>query len=344
MHERRISLRWCHLLPSPAAAARGCALLVSALACAGCASIGGTTEEVAFAGSEGTVLRGTLALPDQAARPLAAVVLLHGAERATRKRAVYTAEAGIFLRRNFAVLVYDKRGAGESGGTYEDTTYSQLVGDAEAAIAYLRGRPEIDPARIGLVGASESGWLTPEIAERSGGLAFIVNKVGPALSWRETVAWEVYHEMRSQGIEERSAREQVDVLRRVWAYYLAPDPNERAALEAELSAWAQRKDSALPAALQEAPHASYLEHVRYDPSPYLERLATPTLFLYGREDVNVPTEACIERLKELAAAGRPVSFHVFEDAGHELGTWSLLPPWYRFLDGYEELVGNFASV
>ena len=76
--------------------------------------------------------------------------------------------------------------------------------------------------------------------------------------------------------------------------------------------------------------------------PYLERLSTPTLYLYGRDDVNVPTEACVDRLKELAEEGKPVSFHGFESAGHELGAWKPSPPWYRFLDGYEELVGGFA--
>ena len=60
-----------------------------------------------------------------------------------------------------AVLTYDKRGVGDSGGVYQEyaseSNLSLLAQDALAGVNYLKGRPEIDSRRIGLIGASQAG-------------------------------------------------------------------------------------------------------------------------------------------------------------------------------------------
>ena len=316
--------------------------LIVCLICTGCVSLRADTEEVSFRGAGDVVLRGTLALPKGAASPVPGVVVLHGAERATKKGMAYKMHANVFLERGMAVLLYDKRGVGESGGSYEESTYAQLIGDGVAAVARLREHPLVDASRIGLLGTSESGWLTPEIAERSGDIAFVINKVGASVSVRETVAWEVYNELLADGVAEESAREQMKIYRRLWAYRISPAPEERVALEEALALWANRRDSRLPTELV-AQSESYVEDLSYDPTPFLERVTIPMLYVYGRADINIPTEICVSRLKELAAAGRPVTFHVFEDEGHELGGPSPRPPFYRLPDGYPELLGDFAA-
>jgi pimeloyl-ACP methyl ester carboxylesterase len=314
-------------------------LLLFVVAICGCASYSGEAEEVRFVSSDGVELRGSLVFPRGTAPRVPAVVLLHGAEPATRSL-VYRMHANIFLERNMAVLLYDKRGAGESGGDHDAATYARLIDDALAAIRYLRQRPDIDPAKIGLVGASESGWLTPEIAERAGDLAFIINRVGPAVSWRETNAWEFYNDLLAEGVSETAAREQAEIIQRVWAYYITPNPDERAPLEAVLDRWAGRADSGLPVELSEVGE-SYILDIDYDPGPFLERIATPIFYVYGSEDLNVPTEQCVRRLIELQGAGLPVTFHVYEGEGHELGGVGITG--YRFVDGYAELLGDFAE-
>jgi len=65
------------------------------------------------------------------------------------------------------------------------------------------------------------------------------------------------------------------------------------------------------------------------------------LYIYGSEDVNIPTAQCVKRLIDLRNAGKPVSFHVFEDEGHELGGVGIFG--YQFVEGYSELLGDFAE-
>lgn len=317
-------------------------VLICILLSSGCVNYQGDSEEVSFVSADGTPLRGTLVFPESTgAKRLPAIILLHGAERAERTRFVYPMLANVFLQRGFAVLVYDKRGAGESGGNFETNTFEQLVADAVAAIELLRRRENIDPSGIGLFGASQSGWYTPEIAVRAGGIAFIINKVGPAISWRENVAWEVYNDFQADGIEAESAREQTEIVRRIWDYQLAPSETERIALKRLLASWVTREDSGLPLELELASPTD-LAIMRYDPAPFLESLSVPILYLYGSEDVNVPAAENVTRLQQLKSHGRPVFYHVFEGGDHELATIGLLPPWYRFLDGYAEMIGDFA--
>jgi dienelactone hydrolase len=83
----------------------------------------------------------------------AAVVLLHGAGST---RSDVLDQAAVLARHGFGVLMIDARGHGDSAGRAMDLGWH---GDADiaAATGYLAGRPDVDTARIGLVGMSMGG-------------------------------------------------------------------------------------------------------------------------------------------------------------------------------------------
>ncbi|NND70985.1 MAG: alpha/beta fold hydrolase [Rhodothermales bacterium] len=312
-------------------------ILIVALT-SGCISYDGDAEDVTFTSADGTVLAGTFVLPDKVETPVPAVVLLHGAEPATRSMA-YKMHANVFLERGMAVLLFDKRGAGESGGDHSSKTFEQLISDALAAVQFVRERNEVSPSRIGVVGVSQSGWITPEVAERSGDLAFVINKVSPCSAWFETVAWEMYNDLMTDGVAKESAREQAEIQRQIRAYYIFDNAEVREELEDVLARWATREDSQLPERLEPVSQ-SYIDMIGYDPVPFIKRATTPMLYLYGTDDVNIPTSECVDTLSSLQADGVPVSYHVFSDEGHELGGVGLKG--YSFADGYAEIIGDFA--
>lgn len=109
-------------------------------------------QQVTFAARDGVQITGLLYLPEK--RPAPAVLLLHMLGRSHRDwdgTAARLAESGI------AALAIDfRQGAGVPPPGAEGTggSYELLVLDAEAARAYLAARPEINPGRIGLAGAS----------------------------------------------------------------------------------------------------------------------------------------------------------------------------------------------
>lgn len=87
--------------------------------------------------------------------PGAVIVLLHGAHGDRRGTANH---ARLFIELGYGVLMYDQRALGESTG--EMTSLSWFDGsDLLTAADYLADRPEVDPARIGVVGLSLGGHV-----------------------------------------------------------------------------------------------------------------------------------------------------------------------------------------
>ncbi|HSI06326.1 MAG TPA: CocE/NonD family hydrolase, partial [Myxococcota bacterium] len=142
--------------------------------------------------SQGAELAGTVLLAEGAAsRP--GVVFVHGSGRITRDDWWQQAMARVFLRDGFDVLLYDKRGVGESGGEYvgrgaknqnnvSPENLELLAMDAKAAVATLAARPGVDPKRVGLFGISQAGWIIPLAASASDRVAFVAEVSGPAVS------------------------------------------------------------------------------------------------------------------------------------------------------------------
>lgn len=75
----------------------------------------------------------------------------------------------------FAVLRFDKRGIGQSTGTFDQTVTSQdLAGDVQAAINFLLSRSDIDTTRIALLGHSEGGLIASMLASSNKQVAAVV--------------------------------------------------------------------------------------------------------------------------------------------------------------------------
>lgn len=97
--------------------------------------------------------------------PAPALVLCHGftGHKAESHR-LFVDAARAFAGRGIGVLRFDFRGSGDSEGESVDVTVSAQVADARAALAYVRARPEVDPARIGILGLSMGGLVVALMA------------------------------------------------------------------------------------------------------------------------------------------------------------------------------------
>jgi pimeloyl-ACP methyl ester carboxylesterase len=315
----------------------------------------GETQRVAF--SSGDVsLAGLLVKPDGQG-PHPAIVFLHGSGRAdgVHDTPDYRIHANAFVRKGLAVLVYDKRGTGDSQGDFTTAGYGEFVQDAVAAVRFLRTRADIDPRRIGLLGTSEGGWLAPEVAATAGEMAFIVNKCGSPLSWQETVLFEAENELKSAELDPATIQQALELRARMRGYYVAAAADSalakgpvRDAINADLAAFRQRADSeaaGLPAALppyDAQEYARLAARVSYDPTPFLRKIDVPLLYVFGENDVNVPTArsaAALERLQD--EFHRDVTTKVYPGVGHSLMTWTNLPRG-GYVAGYLDLISDWA--
>jgi pimeloyl-ACP methyl ester carboxylesterase len=112
-------------------------------------------QEVSFP-VKGVTVRAWLYLPEELSTPLPCVVMGNGfggtKDMLEEQYAVPYREAG------FAVLAFDYRHVGESDGEPRQLLWIPYqLEDYAGAVAYVRDRKEIDPARIALWGTSLSG-------------------------------------------------------------------------------------------------------------------------------------------------------------------------------------------
>jgi len=124
-------------------------------------------ERVTFAhATNAAEITGYLQVPDGTG-PFPAAVFLHGCSglgSQGRIFSTYEAWADHLNGAGYAVLMVDSAGSRDLGrtcGPGEGRTrmYRERPGDAYGALAYLQSRPDIDPARVSLVGWSQGGGI-----------------------------------------------------------------------------------------------------------------------------------------------------------------------------------------
>src|SRR5215204_2307955 len=139
-------------------------------------NLGATPDNIAFVTSDGLRLEGWF-VPS---RNGATVIVFPG-------RSGPQKQARMLIRHGYGVLLFDRRGEGASEG---DPNAFGWVGDRDlhAAAAYLRGRPDVDPERIGGVGLSVGGEMLIHAAAHSDAFKAIVSEGASGQSMRDGLA------------------------------------------------------------------------------------------------------------------------------------------------------------
>lgn len=238
-----------------------------------------TTENIKFK-SAGTILAGTIFKP---IRPHASIVLVHGSgqEKRMTKMATFLATKGI------AVLTYDKRGVGESGGIYtgpevgtnniDSANLNLLALDASEASNTLLAHLPDKYDQIGLMGFSQAGWVIPLAATKNRKVKFMVIFSGPVVSTLEQLRFQFYTQGNSK----------------FWEIHTEVEARE---------------------------------HIRNDPDKYkfeptypqnaLSKLSIPGVWIFGGKDIQTPVGLSIEHLNDLKATGKPYTYQLFPEFGH----------------------------
>jgi pimeloyl-ACP methyl ester carboxylesterase len=280
-----------------------------------------SNQEVVFDNPEaGLSFVGTLSYP-QKGGPFPAVVLVAGSGAHTRDEMVslhkiFLVLADSLTRRGLAVLRYDKRGVGMSGGKADpQSTTDDYASDARAAVRFLRLQPGIDPARVGIIGHSEGGIIAPMVAADNPEVAFIVLMAGTGLSGMDVQILQENALGRARGADERVIQANDRQNRAVFPMIIATKDNAEAikkfrASEREVLTAEERKLMGIPdEPLPDEAYTAYLtpwfrRFLELDPRPYLEKVKCPVLALNGGKDLQVlPDENLGEIDKALKRGG-----------------------------------------
>lgn len=122
-------------------------------------------EQAASFVSAGLTLRGVLHVPEGAAQRRPALVLCHGFGGSCRG-AGHPELAQALEAAGYVALRFDFRGCGESAGERGSVICEEEIDDLGHALDFLGEQPCVDPARIGVIGASLGGSVAIEVAAR----------------------------------------------------------------------------------------------------------------------------------------------------------------------------------
>lgn len=132
-----------------------------------------------------SVIRGTLLTPDSTAR-LPLVIVVPGSGKVEREQNIGLAK-GLFQGIPTNVFVYDKRGVGTSTGEYLGmnaiTSENMMLLRTQVVldiVDHLYDTPYVDQQKIGLIGSSQGGWVSPLAASKSSKISFVICVSGVA--------------------------------------------------------------------------------------------------------------------------------------------------------------------
>jgi hypothetical protein len=286
-------------------------------------------EEVRFRNGD-IELAGTLILP-QGPGPHPALVFTHGSGAEGRWATRYLARR--IAREGFAALIWDKRGVGESGGEWSEAGFEDQAGDAAAAVALLRDRPEIDPGKVGIHGHSQGGTIAPLAAVRARA-DFLIASAASGLPMADV---EIYSVGNFIGISTLPPGEAA--LARAYVEAMV-DVAYRGGPRAELDAAAARARGYEWFFEPPAPDDSYWAFSRriadFDPLHWWRQVDRPALLLYGSEDERVPVEPsrqAIVAATESVGKAR-VDVRIFEGGDHTYRLRRSGDAWPRTVEGY----------
>jgi len=140
------------------------------------AELGAAYQNVAFTTSDGLKLRGWYVR----SRNRASVIAAPG-------RAGAQKQARMLIRHGYGVLLFDRRGEGESNGDPNAFGWAADK-DMRAAVAFLQRRPDVDRNRIGGIGLSVGAETLLQTAAESDGLKAIVADGAGSRSLREDLS------------------------------------------------------------------------------------------------------------------------------------------------------------
>jgi pimeloyl-ACP methyl ester carboxylesterase len=192
--------------------------------------------------------------------------------------------------------------------------------DARAGVAWLAARPDVDRARIGLIGHSEGGVVGPLVAAETRDVAFLVLIAAPAMRGADISMLQGERIARAAGASDDQVALQQTLNRRIFDVIMAghPDAETRVAIRGvlteELAKIGVTSDAVIAAAeKQMEPQirrglTPWFRHfLSHDPIASLRRLRVPVLALYGSLDVQVPAAENAPRMQAAIAGSSDLS-------------------------------------
>ncbi|MEN8839458.1 MAG: alpha/beta fold hydrolase [Flavobacteriales bacterium] len=295
------------------------------------------TKEIKVENMKDSVsLSGTLTLPSQEGK-FPVVVLVSGSGPQNR-------DSELFGHKPFAVIAehlakqgigsfrYDERGVGESTGSFEDVSLSDLYRDLEAVSEVISTHESV--SQFGILGHSEGGILVPKYASQNKKkVDFVILLAAPGMPVSEMMHLQREMIYKNQGVGKEVIADQKALFEAIDEVVINKNGEEKSTeLKSVLEAYVQLKemDESAKELFVETQFKLlnsnwYKEFVSVVPSEYLSKVRCSILAIGGGKDVQVPLQPnmseignALKKSKGRMFSKRTIQFSRYSELNHLL--------------------------
>jgi pimeloyl-ACP methyl ester carboxylesterase len=201
----------------------------------------------------------------------------------------------VFLERDMAVILTNKRGVGESEGNWTRVGIEGRAEDIYAVAKFFQEHLSIDAENIGLIGHSQGGWVVQQAAADHDDIAFFISLAGPTTSVARNIEDNTWHFATCDGTEGTEREKAIEDKLRLVQF-----------------------GAKIGKATQFGMFYFDSLILDYDPAAALQKVQSPGLFVYAENDDQVTPQWSLDRLDELFDGNLPENFTtvVLEDSTH----------------------------
>ncbi|MCE3295945.1 MAG: alpha/beta hydrolase [Crocinitomicaceae bacterium] len=259
-------------------------------------------KEVKFTNeTAGITLAGTLTMP-KGKGPFPAVILITGSGAQNRDEEILNHKPFLVLsdyltRNGVAVLRYDDRGVGQSGGKFDGATTSDFAYDAQAAYNFLSKTKKINKQRIGIIGHSEGAMVANMVAAADSTVKFIVLLAGPGIPIDQLMLKQTEVTSRFAGISEEEIAISLELNRKFYDILLNEQDDDRA--REQIEQIVREHQNSMPVEISkqisdELPQLTrtmlspwFRYFINFNPEHFLRQINCPVLAINGSKDCQV---------------------------------------------------------
>lgn len=285
-----------------------------------------STEEVTFTNpADGAKLAGTLTYPMnfRFAKDVPVVVMVTGSGQQNRDEELFDHRpflviADYLAKQGIATLRYDDRGVGGSTGEVANATTYDFMGDAIAALDYVRSTGKF--GKCGVLGHSEGGTIAMMIAARQK-CDFVVSLAGMAIRGDSLLLLQNHIFLSKSGVPAMACDDYTTALRQVYRWMESGEqvanPKER------IAEFVKSANLQLPDALEEnlvkvmGSSVPWLRaFLSLDPTDDIREATCPVFALNGGNDTQVPAKENLDAFRRLLPAGEKNLVKEYPDLNH----------------------------
>ena len=278
-----------------------------------------TSQNISFTDDEtGITFAGTVTIPDGDG-PFPACILISGSGQQNRDEEIFNHRPFLVLadalsRAGIAVLRYDDRGIGESGGNPMTATTLDFSYDAAAALNWISGQSYVNQNAIGVIGHSEGGAIAVMLgAKRSNAeysdIDWLVLLAAPGVPGNEILIAQNEAIMRASHMSEQQIKTISETNIKVYEIAVSriPEADKIVNIRKELIKIGMPPDQAdVQTQALLIPWMKYF--LELDPSQYLSRITKPVLVLNGTKDLQVLSTQNLPAIEEALRTAENTQF------------------------------------